>query len=149
MGRKGFSTVELIIVMILMGVIASIGLPRLRSGMEKQRIRSTKAMIATMVATARGTAVQRGCTAVLNIAADSVWVTACGLIGNPPPASELVGTAKSVRGDYNVTLSSTNSTITYDPRGMRLTFQPTTIRVIGPVYRDSVLINELGKVKRQ
>lgn len=149
MGRKGFSTIEMIIVVILIGVIASIGFPRLRRGLEKQKIRSTKAMIATMVATARGTAVQRGCTAALNIATDSVWVTACGLVGNPPPASVVVGTAKSVRGDYNVTLSSTHATIRYDPRGMRLTFQPTTIRIIGPVYRDSVMINELGKVKRQ
>ena len=149
MGRKGFSTIEMIIVVILIGVIASIGFPRLRRGLEKQRIRNTKALLATMVATARGTAIQRGCTATLNLAADSAWVTACGLTGNPPPQNQLVGTAKRVKADVNITLSYTQSTITYDPRGMRLTFQPTTVRVIGPPYRDSVIINELGKVKRQ
>ena len=149
MGRKGFSTIEMIIVVILVGVIASIGFPRLRRGLEKQRIRNTKALLATMVATARGTAIQRGCVATLNFAADSVWVTACGLVGNPPPASVLVGTARRVKDDVNVTLSYTASTIRYDPRGIRLTFQPTTVRVIGPTYQDSVVINELGKVKRQ
>jgi len=149
MGRKGFSTIEMIIVVILVGVIASIGFPRLRRGLEKQRIRNTKALLATMVATARGTAIQRGCVATLNFAADSVWVTACGLTGNPPPANVLVGTAKRVKADVNVTLTYTASTIRYDPRGMRLTFQPTTVRVIGPTYQDSVVINELGKVKRQ
>jgi hypothetical protein len=76
-------------------------------------------------------------------------VTACGLVGNPPPASVLVGTAKKVKADVNVTLSATQPTIRYDPRGMRLTFQQTTVRVIGPTYQDSVIINELGKVKRQ
>ena len=149
MGRKGFSTIEMIIVVILIGIIASIGFPRMRRGLEKQRIRNTKALLATMVATARGTAIQRGCTATLNLAADSVWVTSCGLTGNPPPTSQLVGTTKRVKADVNITLSYTQSTITYDPRGMRLTFQPTTVRVIGPTYRDSVMINELGKVKRQ
>ena len=149
MGRKGFSTIEMIIVVILIGIIASIGFPRLRRGLEKQRIRNTKALLATMVATARGTAIQRGCTARLNIATDSVWVTACGLVGNPPPQNQLVGTAKRVKADVNITLTSTQPTITYDPRGMRLTFQPTTVRVIGPTYQDSVVINELGKVKRQ
>jgi len=149
MGRKGFSTIEMIIVVVLIGIIASIGFPRLRRGLEKQRIRNTKALLATMVATARATAIQRGCVATLNFAVDSVWVTACGLVGNPPPASVLVGTARRVKDDVNVTLSYTTSTIRYDPRGMRLTFQPTTVRVIGPTYQDSVVINELGKVKRQ
>jgi prepilin-type N-terminal cleavage/methylation domain-containing protein len=149
MGRKGFSTIEMIIVVVLIGIIASIGFPRLRRGLEKQRIRNTKALLATMVATARATAIQRGCVATLNFAADSVWVTACGLVGNPPPATVLVGTAKRVKADVNVTLSYTASTVRYDPRGIRLTFQPTTVRVIGPTYQDSVVINELGKVKRQ
>jgi len=149
MGRKGFSVIELIIVVMLIGVIAMIGFPRMRRGLEKQRIRSTKALLATMVATARGTAIQRGCVATINFATDSVWVTACGLTGNPPPANVLVGTAKRVKTDVNVTLSASQPTITYDPRGMRLNFQPTTVRVIGPTYQDSVVINELGKVKRQ
>lgn len=149
MGRKGFSTIEMIIVVILVGVIASIGFPRLQRGLEKQRIRNTKALLATMVATARGTAIQRGCVATVNFATDSVWVTACGLTGNPPPVNVLVGTAKRVKADVNVTLSASQATINYDPRGMRLTFIPTTVRVIGPNYQDSVVINELGKVKRQ
>ena len=149
MGRKGFSTIEMIIVVILVGVIASIGFPRLSRGLEKQNIRSAKALVATMVATARGTAVQRGCISMLNFAPDSLWVTSCGLTGNPPPLVVLVGTAKQVRSDYNITLSASQATITYDPRGMRLQFQPTTVRVIGPHYQDSVVINELGKVKRQ
>ena len=149
MGRKGFSTIELIIVLLLIGVIASIGFPRMQRGLEKQNIRSAKAMVATMVATARGTAVQRGCVATVNFAAASVWVSACGLTGNPPPATVLVGTAKKVRSDYNISLSATQATITYDPRGMRLLFIPTTVHVIGPHYQDSVVINELGKVKRQ
>lgn len=149
MGRKGFSAIELVIVVMLIGVIASIGFPRLRSGLEKQRIRNTKALLATMVATARGTAIQRGCVATINFAPDSVWVTACGLTGNPPPVNVLVGTAKRVKADVNITLSASQATITYDPRGMRTRFQPTTVRVIGPHYQDSVVINELGRVKRQ
>jgi prepilin-type N-terminal cleavage/methylation domain-containing protein len=149
MGRKGFSTIEMIIVVILIGIIASIGFPRLRRGLEKQNIRSSKALIATLVATARGTAIQRGCRATLNFSADSVWVTACGLTGNPPPSNVAVGSKKLVGSAYRVTIASSNATIVYDPRGISTLFQPTTVQVIGATYRDSVLINELGKVKRQ
>lgn len=147
MGRKGFSAVEVMIVMVLVGVIAAIGFPRLRQGLEKQQVRSSKALIATMVATARGTAIQRGCAATLNITGDSVWVTACGV--NPPAPSVTVGTKKLVGSMYNVQLSSSGPSIVYDPRGITRVFQPTTIHVISPHYRDSVMINELGKVRRQ
>jgi prepilin-type N-terminal cleavage/methylation domain-containing protein len=149
MGRKGFSTIEMIIVVVLIGIIATIGFPRLRTGLEKQNIRSAKALIATLAATARGTAIQRGCPATLRISSDSVWVTACGLTGNPPPASVQVGTKKLVGSEFSVALSSSNAAVTYDPRGISTLFQPTTIRVIGPHFRDSVVINEVGRVKRQ
>jgi prepilin-type N-terminal cleavage/methylation domain-containing protein len=147
MSRRGFSTIEMIIVVILIGLIASIGFPRLRRGLEKQNVRSSKALIATMAATARGTAIQRGCSATLNLSGDSIWVSACGI--NPPAASVQVGTKKLVGSEFNVTLSSSRASVVYDPRGIATVFQPTTIRVIGPNYRDSVVINELGRVKRQ
>src|SRR6266566_3048711 len=94
MRRKGFSTIEMIVVLILIGLIASIGFPRLRDGLEKQNVRSAKALVATLAATARGAAIQRGCSATLNITVDSVWVTACGV--NPPAALVSVGTMKLV-----------------------------------------------------
>jgi prepilin-type N-terminal cleavage/methylation domain-containing protein len=147
MSRKGFSTIEMVIVVILIGLIASIGLPRLRRGLEKQNIRNAKALIATLASTARGTAIQRGCAATLNLGVDSVWVTACGV--NPPAASVTVGTKKLVGSEFNVTLAPTAASIVYDPRGISTQFQTTTIRVIGTNYTDSVVINELGKVKRQ
>src|SRR5436309_716358 len=147
MGRKAFSSIELIVVINLIGVIASIGFPRLRDGLEKQNVRSAKALIATLAATARGAAIQRGCSATLNITVDSVWVTACGV--NPPAALVSVGTKKLVGDEFNVTLKSTGGSVVYDPRGISTVFQATTVRVIGPHYSDSVIINEVGKVAKQ
>ena len=147
MRRSGFSTIEMVMVIVLIGLIAAIGFPRLRTGLEKQNIRSSKALIATLAATARGTAIQRGCSATLNLTGDSVWVTACGI--NPPAASVQVGTKKLVGSEFNVMLSPNRPSVIYDPRGIATVFQPTTVRVIGPNYQDSVVINELGRVKRQ
>jgi len=147
MGNKGFSTIEMIVVVILIGVIASIGFPRLRDGLEKQNVRSSKALIATLAATARGAAIQRGCSATLNMTADSIWVSACGV--NPPAASVQVGTKKMVGSEFSVTLNPSVASVVYDPRGIATVFQPRTIRVIGPHYRDSVMINEVGKVIKQ
>src|SRR5712664_3173591 len=147
MGRKGFSLIEMLSVFIVAGLIMAIGFPRLKNGLEKQNIRSWKALIATLAATARGAAIQRGCSATLNMTVDSIWVTACGV--NPPAASVQVGTKKLVGDEFSVTLNSTAATVVYDPRGITTQFQTTTIRVIGPNYSDSVMINEVGRVSKQ
>lgn len=147
MSRNGFSTIEMIIVVVLIGIIATMGFPRLRRAVEKQNIRSAKALTATLVATARGVAIQRGCSATLNMSTDSIWVTACGV--NPPAASVQVGTKKVVGSEFNVTLSPSAASVVYDPRGISTVFQRTVIRIVGPNYRDSVVINEVGKVTRQ
>jgi prepilin-type N-terminal cleavage/methylation domain-containing protein len=147
MGRKGFSMIEMIVVVILIGIIATIGFPRLRDGLEKQNVRGAKALIATLAATARGAAIQRGCSATLNLTVDSIWVSACGV--NPPAASVQVGTKKLVGDDFSVTLSSTAASVVYDPRGISTVFQPTTVYVTGPQYSDSVVINEVGRVSKQ
>ena len=147
MGRRGFSLIEMMFVFVLAGVIMAIGFPRLKNGLEKQNIRNSKALLTTLVATARGTAVQRGCNATLNMTADSVWVTACGV--NPPAASVTVGTKKLVGSEFSVTLVPSAAAIVYDPRGLRTSFATTSVRIVGAHYTDSVIINQVGKVTRQ
>jgi len=147
MSRKGFTLIEMITVFVLIGIIAAIGFPRLRDGLEKQNVRSSKALIATLAATARGAAIQRGCAATLNMTPDSIWVTACGV--NPPSANVQVGTKKLVGDEFNVSLSPSAASVIYDPRGIATVFQTTTVRVIGAHWQDSVVINQVGKVVHQ
>jgi prepilin-type N-terminal cleavage/methylation domain-containing protein len=147
MGRRGFSLIEMMFVFVLAGVIMAIGFPRLRNSLEKQNIRSAKGLLATLAATARSTAVQRGCNATLNMTTDSIWVSACGV--NPPAALVQVGTKKLVGDEFGVTLAPSAASVVYDPRGISTQFQTTSIRISGAHYADSVVINQLGKVIRQ
>ena len=151
MGRKGFSLIEIMFVFVLAGVMMAIGFPRLRASLEKQNLRSSKALLATLVATARGSAVQRGCNATLNLTADSVWVTACNVSPPPAPAIVQVGTKKLVGSEFGVTLQPAVASIVFDPRGIRSPFAAaaTSIRIISTHYTDSVVVNQVGKVTRQ
>jgi len=92
-------------------------------------------------------AVQRGCSATLNMTSDSIWVTACGV--NPVAASVQVGTKTLVGESFSLTLNPSAASIVFDPRGIQTQFQTTTIHLIGPNYQDSVVINQVGKVVRQ
>lgn len=149
MGKRGFSVIELVIVMVVIGVLAAFGIPRLRNSLEKSNIRGAKAGFATLVATARGVAVQRGCPATLNLTADSAWVTACNLTPPPAPATVVVGSKKLVGSQYSVTFTPSAASVTYDPRGIQTDFKTTTIRIAGSTLTDSVIINQVGKVIRQ
>lgn len=147
MGRKGFSLIEMMFVFVLVGVIMAIGFPRLKNSLEKQNVRSSKALLATLVATARGIAVQRGCNATLNMTTDSIWVTACQVNGTA--TNVLVGTKKLVGSEFGVSLTPSSGSLIYDPRGIATVFQQTSIRIQGAHYSDSVVINSVGKVIRQ
>jgi prepilin-type N-terminal cleavage/methylation domain-containing protein len=147
MRNRGFTAIEILMVMIIIGVLAAFGIPRLRNSLEKQNVRSAKALFATLVATARGVAVSRGCPATLTMTVDSAWVTACGV--SPPAASVQVGTKKLIGDDFNVKLGPSVSSLIYDPRGISTAYQVVTVQVIGTTVTDSVIINQVGKVVRQ
>jgi prepilin-type N-terminal cleavage/methylation domain-containing protein len=147
MRNRGFTVIEILMVMIIIGVLAAFGIPRLRNSLEKQNVRSAKALFATLVATARGVAVSRGCPATLTMTVDSAWVTACGV--SPPAASVQVGTKKLIGDDFNVKLGPSVSSLIYDPRGISTAYQVVTVQVIGTTVTDSVIINQVGKVVRQ
>ena len=147
MRRKGFTTIELMIVVIIIATLVAIGFPRLMNVYEKQNVRSAKAYLATMMSTARNAAIQRGCTATLNLTVDSAWVTACGI--NPPAAIVQVGTKKLIGDDFRVTLGPSVAALSYNPRGVTTVVQTVTVRVIGPHYTDSIMVNSLGRVVKQ
>ena len=147
MRNRGFTVIEILMVMIIIGVLAAFGIPRLRNSLEKQNVRSAKALLATLVATARGVAVSRGCPATLNMTVDSAWVTACGV--SPPAASVPVGTKKLIGDDFSVQLGPSVSTLIYDPRGISTAYQVVTVQIVGSTVTDSVIINQVGKVVRQ
>src|SRR2546423_13311511 len=60
MRRVGFTTIEMIIVVVMIGIIAVIGFPKIRRALDTTNVRSTRVYLGTAVAAARAAAVQRG-----------------------------------------------------------------------------------------
>jgi len=148
MRRAGFTFVEILIVMIIIGIAAAMGIPRIRSSIQKQNVRSARAAIQMMVAKARATAVQRGCRATLQLrAAGTAWVTACrtSTIGATSTLDTLGG-VELVASRWNVTMSETVDSVRFDPRGLNVDYQQTIVRFASGSISDSVIINQLGKV---
>src|SRR3989475_5188709 len=75
MTRRGFTVIEMIIVVAIIGIIALIGFPKISKTLDKTNVRSARDAVGTLAGTARAAAIQRGCRGVLHFTTNTVWVT--------------------------------------------------------------------------
>src|SRR5213083_329396 len=75
MRRLGFTTIEMIIVVAIIGIITLIGFPKIRQTLDKTNLRSALDAVGTLAGTARAAAIQRGCRSVLHFTTNTVWLT--------------------------------------------------------------------------
>ncbi len=150
MRRSGFTTIEMIIVVAIIGIITLIGFPKIRQTLDKTNLRSARAAVGTMAGTARAAAIQRGCRSALHFAAatNAVWVTtAC------PTKVDTLSGVQDLKARFRVTLTASRDSVQYDPRGLSLDGFPsnTVVWLTGSVAtnKDSVMINPIGKVVLQ
>ena len=150
MRRSGFTTIEMIIVVAIIGIIALIGFPKISKTLDKTNVRSARDAVGTLAATARAAAIQRGCRGVLHFTASpsTVWVTtAC------PTKLDTVSGVLNLTTQFSVTLSPSRDSVQYDPRGLSMDgfASNTVVRLTGKATtnQDSVMINPIGKVVRQ
>ena len=153
MSRSGFSAFEMLIVIVIVGIIATIGFPKIRQGLDKANVRSARVSIGSFAAEARAAAIQRGCHAVVHFVGGSssrAWVTACPRYKAGAGTVDTVAMIDNVSGQFNVTLTATRDSVQYDPRGLSMDNAVTIVRFTGNVASntDSVLINTMGKVVR-
>jgi prepilin-type N-terminal cleavage/methylation domain-containing protein len=65
--NSGFTVVELLWVIVIMGLMGAMGIPRIRGAMQKQNVKSARVAGVAHVVKARAAAVQRGCRATVHV----------------------------------------------------------------------------------
>ena len=149
MRTRGFTFIEVLIVMVLIGIIAALGIPRIRDAIQKNNVRSARAAIGTLVAKARGAAVQRGCKSAIHFtqgSAGKIWVTACKTANSA--LTDTLGGLEQLSARYSVTLSTTGDSVQFMPNGVSPDNVMTVIRFTSNGISDSVMVNQVGKVVR-
>jgi prepilin-type N-terminal cleavage/methylation domain-containing protein len=150
MRRSGFTLLEVAIVLVIVGIVMVFTVPKIHSSLEKTNVRSARVGFGALAAQARAVAVQRGCTSTLNFttgSAGKVWVTACKVSG--VGTVDTVGTIEPLALRYGVSLSSSQSSVRYDPRGLSVAYQSATVVFTASSgTKDSAMVNKFGKVVR-
>src|SRR2546429_1953189 len=115
MRRLGFTTIEMIIVVVMIGIIAVIGFPKIRRALDSTNVRSTRVFVGTAVATARAAAGQRGGRAVVHFSrgAGTVWGTSCSRAN--PAALDTIGGGAGPAARPHTTPAPTSPSVPFAP----------------------------------
>lgn len=152
MNKRGFSAIELLTVLVIVGIITAFGIPRIRSAVIKSNVRSAKVSLGTLVVKARAAAVSRGCTATMTLTSGptgTVSISVCNVNGT---GTQILGGVDSLAARYNVAMLPSTSTLAFDPRGLAVDYTTLVVRLMSTSsssIRDSVIVNPLGQVVRQ
>ena len=145
MNRRGFSLIELLIVIVLIGAISSFAIPMIRRGMEARRVSGARIAITTMNAKARALAVQRSRQVRFVVTGNEIRLLSL----HPVTGAVTVVEQRNLNTVYGVSVASTRDTLYYDPRGIGLQNSSTTMVVARPGgFADTVVITSLGGIQQ-
>ena len=145
--RRGFTAIEIIIVMVIIGIMSAVALPFIRNATVKSGVSGALAAITSLHAVARNSAIQRGRTAVLVLNASTNTVVVVLQRPGSTTAVDTVGKAENLYTRFGVTLSTTNSQVSFNPRGIGASSN-TTVIVTRSGYADTLVISAAGRLLR-
>ena len=145
--RSGFTLIEMLIVVSLMGLMGMFALPRLRGSTNSMSVRSARQQTAEMLIVARASAVRSG--------ADSRFIRSGNVVRVVVDSSGTLVTiaARDLYTSLGVTLAvggtAPRDTFRFSPRGQAIGLTgPATLRFTSGSSHDSVCVSKLGKVAR-
>ncbi|HUF25982.1 MAG TPA: type II secretion system protein [Gemmatimonadaceae bacterium] len=150
--RSGFSLIELLIVIAIMGIIVTFGLPRFGDARRTYNVRSARDNAAAYLATARAAAIRRGQPARFVVEGDAIDVHVRNAAGNFEPLTMRDGRSVSRRDldvQFGVSIEPSGATIIeYDPRGFAMLGGTQRFTFIHNDRSDVVCVSGLGIIMR-
>jgi prepilin-type N-terminal cleavage/methylation domain-containing protein len=151
--RDGFTLVETLITVVILGLMVLIGFPKMSTAMVQSDLRSARTTIVNMVATARAVSVQsnrltwikfEGSTA--HVLARPRLIAAGGALNFP---ADTVGSVQDLAAQYGVAVVPGVDSIQFDPRGFGAWIGgDVSIVVSRDGHSSTITIDGLGRVRK-
>jgi prepilin-type N-terminal cleavage/methylation domain-containing protein len=148
--RDGFTLIEALIVVVLLGLMVLIGLPKISSAMVRTDLRGARTTVVNMVAKARAASVQSNRITWVKINGAFVHVGATPrLVPAGLSTTDTIGAVQDLAELYGVAVAGEDS-IQFDPRGFGTGFVAAgeTITVSRDGHSSIITIDGLGRVRK-
>ena len=144
--RIGFTLVEILIVIILIGIMAGIGFPRMQLALVKSDVKSARSQAMLLYAQGRASAQESGRGVTINFAGNTALMTAT------PRLLAGAGTVDTLAGPINLMTTykvavtgNPAAALTIDPRGFGNS-AGTTITFTRAGFSDSIVVSNFGRI---
>lgn len=145
-GPRGFTLIEMLMVVVVIGALMAFALPRFRSSTSKGDVRGAIDAMAAMHNIARQTSIQRS--RVVRLVIDRTNGTMV-VVSNKVSGTgvDTVGRVQSLNSRFGVTLSSspTRDTLTFTPRGIGTEANSTLLIATKAGFADTLTISSAGR----
>jgi prepilin-type N-terminal cleavage/methylation domain-containing protein len=145
--RRGFSLVEMLIVVVMIGIMLSIGFPKLRTGMINNNVRAARTALINMIAAARNASSQTNRFTWVKIEGNRAVVMA------RPPFSTAGGRTADTIGPVQNLGQLYGVTITPDGDSVRFNSTLTSLGLVGKTFTitrsgrvETVAVDGQGRV---
>jgi prepilin-type N-terminal cleavage/methylation domain-containing protein len=150
MGRRsGFTLVETLLAVIIVGVMTAMAYPRVGRAMIKSDLRGARTRVVNMLSAARAAATQGNRTTTVTFNGNTAVVTASPRRNVGCCSADTVGPVVNLYTQYGTSMALDNDVtqITYDPRGL-YNGNSVTITLTRSSYTQSVRVDMLGRVTK-
>jgi prepilin-type N-terminal cleavage/methylation domain-containing protein len=149
--RDGFTLVETLIVVVLMGLLVLIGFPKMSSALVRSDLRGARTTTVNLMAKARAASVQSNRVTWMKIEGNTVYVGASPrLVALAGSTADTVGPLQDLADVYGVAVAAGAGadSIQFDPRGFGMGFgtDPVDIVLSRGSYSSTITIDGLGRV---
>lgn len=151
--RYGFTAIELVMVIVILGIVLTFGLPKFGDARRSHALRSARDNVASYLATARAAAIRRGQPARFVVDGSNIDVLVQTAPGVFTPITERDGASASQRDlhrEFAVDIEASGATtIEYNSRGFAQLGGTQRFALVREEKRDSVCVSGLGVIMRQ
>lgn len=147
--RRGFTVIEMLLVITILGIATLIGLPRMSAGVTSANVRGARTTLINLLARTRIAATQSNRITVLKINGNNAVILLRPRRLPGVGTADTLGPVTQLGETYGVTVTAAIDSVRFDPRGMASGFGTgTTFSVSKNGTTETIRIDALGRVTK-
>jgi prepilin-type N-terminal cleavage/methylation domain-containing protein len=147
---NGFTIIETMMVVTILGAVTLIGYPRMRDGMTRTSVRGARTTLINLLSKARTAATQTNRITLLKIEGNNAFVLARPrLVAAAGSDADTLGAVELLGDIYGVTVTAAIDSVRFDPRGLGTGFGTGTDFLVSKNGKtETIRVDGLGRVTK-